>query len=222
MSLKRKRSIDTFSPSSSTTSSLSPSSRNTSPIAFPHTSRPYSHEVDASSPTDRLSMPLYPNHTSSNLHSRTKKRLRNNRPDDSEVFASTYDLLFSAARSAHLNPRPSSALHHQQLHHTAPQAPRQSSLHHFWTLPAPPTSNAIEAEALPPPNQFSGEKCEDCDAPLPLSLMDDVAMGDIGIDSGSTWLDEDRRCRECGRMVCATCAVVEVGAGRECLECRMR
>lgn len=34
--------------------------------------------------------------------------------------------------------------------------------------------------------------------------------------------EDDVRCRGCGRVVCGTCAVVEVGVGRECLECRMR
>ena len=40
-----------------------------------------------------------------------------------------------------------------------------------------------------------------------------------GMDGGE--MDgEDYACRSCGRKVCGTCAVVEVGDGRECLQCR--
>lgn len=42
------------------------------------------------------------------------------------------------------------------------------------------------------------------------------------MDLGCTALDEDPRCTQCKRLVCVTCAVVETGVGRECLECRMR
>ncbi|KAI4242963.1 MAG: hypothetical protein LQ352_007131 [Teloschistes flavicans] len=75
MSLKRKRSCDTLFPSStsSTPTSLSPSSRATTPVSF------------ATTPT-----PARPDEPSlSRLHSRTRKRLRNNRPADAEVFGKT-------------------------------------------------------------------------------------------------------------------------------------
>ena len=59
-------------------------------------------------------------------------------------------------------------------------------------------------------------KCEDCEASLD-QPDPDISMG--GME------DEDVKgaefgCGCCGRMVCGMCAVVEVGAGRECLECR--
>ncbi|KAL9580938.1 MAG: hypothetical protein Q9203_006103 [Teloschistes exilis] len=71
MSLKRKRSCDTLSASSTSSSpdSISPST----PILFhPHAT------FCQSTPTPEISR--------SNLHSRTRKRVRNNRPADAEVF----------------------------------------------------------------------------------------------------------------------------------------
>lgn len=48
-------------------------------------------------------------------------------------------------------------------------------------------------------------------------------MGGMEIDSGYAGFDESEvRCMGCGKMVCETCAVVETGVGRECLDCRMR
>ena len=58
--------------------------------------------------------------------------------------------------------------------------------------------------------------CEDCEASLS-SQDSDTCMG--GMDGGE--MDGDNyACRSCGRKVCGTCAVVEVGDGRECLQCR--
>ena len=58
--------------------------------------------------------------------------------------------------------------------------------------------------------------CEDCETPL--STQDsDTCMG--GMDGGETD-GANYACRSCGRKVCGTCAVVEVGDGRECLQCR--
>lgn len=59
--------------------------------------------------------------------------------------------------------------------------------------------------------------CEDCEASL--SAQDsDICMG--GVDGGATD-GADYACRSCNRNVCGTCAIVEVGEGRECLQCRI-
>ncbi len=48
-------------------------------------------------------------------------------------------------------------------------------------------------------------------------------MSGMDTDFGYAGVDEaETRCMSCARMVCETCAVVETGVGRECLECRMR
>ena len=133
-------------------------------------------------------------------------------------IASTYDILFSAARSSHVNPQPS----RPQTNQLGPPAPRQSSLHNFWNLPAPPTSNPAEAEASTLVDHVGTEKCEDCDASLPPSSLGNPSSDDMDVDSGCLTLDDDPRCMGCGRIICPTCAVVEIGLGRECLECRMR
>lgn len=135
--------------------------------------------------------------------------------------ASTYERLFSAARKTYPNSQPSQTPHQQSIH-TVSSAPRQSSLHNFWTLPLPPTSTVT---AIGDPSISNGpdrERCEDCDAPLPSSSIGDINMGGMEMDLGCTALDEDPRCTQCKRLVCVTCAVVETGVGRECLECRMR
>ncbi|KAL8727505.1 MAG: hypothetical protein Q9181_005691 [Wetmoreana brouardii] len=224
MSLKRKRSIDTLSPSSASSSSIFDSSRDTSPIAFHY---PFRHDASV---TDTALLPrhsqaqgvvpAWPEHTSSSINSRTKKRLRNNRPAEAEVFASTYNRLFSAARSSHSVPaNPPS--HHQQTLQSAPPAPRQSSLHNFWSLPAPPTSTAPAANNPTSSGALEPRVCEDCDAPL-MPSSGEVLMGGMDTDGDEVAMDEDElRCRGCRKMVCATCAVVETGMGRECLECRM-
>ena len=58
--------------------------------------------------------------------------------------------------------------------------------------------------------------CEDCDNLLP-STDTDISME--GVDDRDGGIAECA-CRSCGRRVCGMCAVVEVGAGRECLQCR--
>ena len=65
-------------------------------------------------------------------------------------------------------------------------------------------------------------RCEDCDTVL-LSPSNDVSMGGMDIDLEHAGIDgRELSCMDCGRMVCETCAVVQTGIGRECLECRMR
>lgn len=225
MSLKRKRSSDNLSPSSSSACSYSMSSRDSSPIAFPYTFRHNTHTIDTMpSPNMQTYSPAngWLAGPTPNLHSRTKKRLRNNRPAESEVFASTYELLFSGARAPKPNPPQATHLPHPQNPQSDASTSRQSSLHKFWTLPAPPASNPHVTAG--PEFQTSSDtlNCEDCDAPLQFG-NGDVSMGGMDMDLANPVFDEDDcRCMSCGRLVCATCAVVETGAGRECLECRMR
>ena len=87
MSLKRKRSVTSVSPSScaSTTSWITTSSCENSPIAFYpiHQSTDQSHRIDGSLQTKKRP---YPQESSEDLHSRTQKRWRSNRPKEEEVF----------------------------------------------------------------------------------------------------------------------------------------
>lgn len=242
MSLKRKRSSETASPSTANASSPSVSPRDTSPATLPHTFRLDTRMIRPiipSSPHKTCHASSWgPNISNLNLHSRTQKRLRNNRPPESEVYctsshrrtqsmtliqwiATTHDLLFSAARSTQPIPRPSHSSLPQTLS-AAAAAPRQSSLHQFWSLPPPPISTSSDIFGPSPSIEMRSNKCEDCEGPL-LSLSTDVSMGGIELDMEYGAYDESElSCMGCGKMVCSTCAVVETGLGRECLECRTR
>ena len=227
MSLKRKRSSDTLSPSSTSTTSLS-----ASPIAFQLTS-PTAH---AQRPFPSPHPQLPSSQPSSHLHSRTQKRHRNNRPAESNVYcpltplpficiqltntAKTYNILYTGARFPHPSTQPPHKPNqHSDTMASSAQHESQTSLHNFWVLPSKPES--IDSAGLIS-NDSDMERCEDCDAPLLLGTAGDVDMSGMDIDTGFTGLDEDARCMRCRRLVCETCAVVEVGVGRECLECRMR
>ena len=170
-----------------------------------------------------------PESTSSQLHSRTRKRFRDNRPDESTIHGTpilpsllvlalptdfwtppetTYNKLFAAARSP--PPFSYSMSPSTSISPARPQPPqRQHSLHNFWSIPSSAPSVSDPLTIVP----SSVATCEDCEAPFDV----DVFMG--GMD------DEDAKgaefgCQSCGRRVCGMCAVVEVGVGRECLQCR--
>ena len=225
MTVKRKRSDSGTSPSSSTATfpSRDPSSSPCPDISM----------VDDASFS---AQPIhYPKILSSRLNSRTRKRFRDNRPNQSEIhgtyllqciryafapfppsrlttfsLATTYERLFLAARS----PPPIEHSTASQIMNTRPSPPqRQSSLHNFWPIASstPAVSEPIMAEA--PVNVA----CEDCEASLP-AQDSDICMG--GVDAGATE-GADYACRSCGRNVCGTCAIVEIGEGRECLQCRI-
>ncbi|KAL8647097.1 MAG: hypothetical protein Q9210_005759, partial [Variospora velana] len=221
----RKRSFTTVSPSPASASSASLSSRDTSPVAFPYT---FYHDTRMTGPVilsnlqdSRRTTSWGPDTSFANLHSRTQKRLRNNRPPEAEVYATTRDLLFSAAQSSQTISRSS----HPSQHHThsaAAPAQRQSSLHQFWSLPAPPILAPGDTVGPPPSVEVGSSKCEDCEGPL-LSSSTDISMGGMELDPEYGAFDESElSCMGCGKMVCPTCAVVETGLGRECLECRTR
>ncbi len=122
----------------------------------------------------------------------------------------TYQILFAAARSppAYLPPTPPS----DPI--ASAQAPRhQSSLYAYWALPTP-TSSAPRSPPQIHPTIIP--ICQDCDSPL-LSTNDvDTCMSGMD-DAGEAG---EFACRACRRLVCGTCAVVEVGIGRECLSCK--
>ena len=225
MTFKRKRSDSGTSPSSSSTATFPSRDPSSSPCPD------ISMLDDASFSAQPIHRPeILPSH----LNSRTRKRFRDNRPNESEIhgtyllqriqyasapfhpslltgfsLATTYERLFLAARS----PPPIEHSTPSQNVNTRPSPPqRQSSLHNFWPISSstPAVSEPMMAGA--PVNVA----CEDCEASLP-AQDSDICMG--GVDGGATD-GADYACRSCSRNVCGTCAVVEVGEGRECLQCR--
>ena len=226
MTFKRKRSDSGTSPSTSSTATFPSRDPSSSPCPD------ISMLDDASFSAQPIHRPeILPSH----LNSRTRKRFRDNRPNESEIhgtyllqctryasapfhpplltgfsLATTYERLFLAARS----PPPTEHSTPSQNVNNRPSPPqRQSSLHNFWLISSstPAVSEPIMAQA--PVNVT----CEDCEALLP-TQDSDICMG--GVDGGAADA-ADYACRSCSRNVCGTCAIVEVGAGRECLQCRM-
>ena len=231
MSLKRKRSASAVSPSASSSATLSPRHPSASPCP------------DTIMSEDRLpsTFPVYrPEHSSSDLHSRTRKRHRDNRPDESTVHGISISPScwqhenFSPASSSKfgsLTRCPNPEITYQKLFAGAqsptamaqsitassvpsrPQAPqRQHSLHRFWSLSS--LAPSVPETLIEPPSSTTA--CQDCEAPLDLYEAD-TAMGGTEYESDD---GAECACRSCGRRVCGTCAVVKVGVGRECLQCR--
>ena len=112
-------------------------------------------------------------------------------------------MLFSAQRQHTPNPAP------QPAPIVLAPKPQKSTLHSFWNLPAPP----VTIQAPTPPVAESAAQCEDCDAPLGGEDMD----VDMDVEMSRAQSGDAYACNECGRMICAACAVV--GRARHCLGC---
>ncbi|KEQ63653.1 uncharacterized protein M437DRAFT_47302 [Aureobasidium melanogenum CBS 110374] len=161
------------------------------------------------------------------LHSRTRKRYRDGRPEESQIHgsftsrishllsrrlhtdsecavASTVQKLFSAQRAhPHASPIPS----YPQTQDLPQDAPAQrSTLHSFWQLPQ---SSQLQVQHGTPAPTMQQEvvMCEGCDR---------VLVPEYGMDT----LEAETACRGCGKCVCDTCAITaEV---RLCLDCAMQ
>ncbi|MCJ1257375.1 hypothetical protein MMC24_005200 [Lignoscripta atroalba] len=157
--------------------------------------------------------------TPHHLHSRTRKRFRDSRPDENTIHQNTYQKLFSAQRAQ--SPQPVCAFPRARSvssNTSQNRSPPQASLHNFWALPVRRT-NSHPDTYLGVSQQQLELKCEDCDACLGAALDNNSMTMDV--DMGGAGLEEtEHACRGCGRMVCEMCAVVVVGEGRECLQCK--
>lgn len=111
---------------------------------------------------------------------------------------------------------------------------QQASLHSFWhgpmasgTRQSSPSSNYSNSSANTPSSAsqmtsfFPATNCEDCDASLGQS--DDADAMDVDmimdIDMGGAG---SHACTACGKQVCHSCAVSNLGAERKCLHCAGR
>jgi hypothetical protein len=182
-----------------------------------------------------------------NLHSRTLKRYRDNRPSDDEVHRKFYEwrahhhlstpnssscapaehtlgLLYSAQQ------RPPQQQQQQQQQHQpqfqAPIAPlepvpssdaspnSQQSLHRFWSIGSEPSSESSSpglANPAAPPTS-----CEDCGSALAGGNDDDE------MDVDDSRAAEDTACGACGKHVCFSCSVSNLGEQKRCLQCAGR
>ncbi|OCL13723.1 hypothetical protein AOQ84DRAFT_282545 [Glonium stellatum] len=145
--------------------------------------------------------------SSFDLNSRTRKRFRDNRPDENIIHETTMDKLFSAQRQF---PHATPVLSQPQPSVRSSTPTQKSTLHSFWSLPRSRpqpifthvNSSSISNTQLP--------RCEDCD---------NVLHGDdeMDIDYGDSNSVDQFACQSCGRSICGTCAVVS--DNRSCLHC---
>ncbi|KAF2794781.1 hypothetical protein K505DRAFT_274559 [Melanomma pulvis-pyrius CBS 109.77] len=241
MGFKRKRSSDDSPLSISSFGGFSSTPEALSPTPLPDHGGAMDLDTISSSSTSRFNYDFGKRSwglpvtrvEASDLGSRTRKRFRDNRPDERVIHEKTMHLLFSAQRNPTLaiatsSPEPQSTLL------PLPAKPQKSTLHSFWNLPAPPvtiqpptpTPNAAAAAAFDPQSQPQAQHqhnhlphCEDCDAPLhsESSAMDmDVDMEMNGAGTGGA-VGNAFACNDCGRSICGTCAVVS--RTRHCLQC---
>lgn len=221
MMLKRKRSASELcsSPSACSSSASPPTSRfnftmDVSPRAF--------HDAPAQ-----------------HLNSRTLKRFRDSRPSDDEVHRKFYEwrahhresqnscvpaertlsLLYSAQQQQQQQPHASPV---QQLpvspfpplqQATAATA-NQQSLHRFWNINSAPSS-ASSAPGAEQPMAAAPTSCEDCGAGLGGGTGDEMEL-DGGLGLGNT------ACGACGKHVCFSCSVSNLGEEKRCLQCAGR
>jgi hypothetical protein len=172
---------------------------------------------------------------------RTRKRVRDNRPDERAIhgmclpptasFGHTLLISGDILPDAQTNREPENTVHklflaQRQNPHASPDPvpttqpaltvtkPQKSTLHSFWNIAAPPVQTPLFSYQTPLSQAGgAGPRCEDCDARLG---VEEAGM-DIDMDVDGMGDEGTFSCSECGRNVCGTCAVV--GDVRRCLQC---
>ncbi|KAF5027688.1 hypothetical protein F66182_172 [Fusarium sp. NRRL 66182] len=141
------------------------------------------------------------------LNSRTMKRFRDNRPSEEMIHQRTLNMLYSA-QNQHQPILPS------EIAHTSSEAARpdshQQSLHRFWNISSAPSTSSSDfnqTEATP-------SNCDDCGAGL-----SDPGEEGMEIDG---FENECHSCGACGKHVCFSCSVSNLGEQRRCLQCAGR
>ena len=242
MALKRKRSTPNFSsPFSDNTSS--DSGRSSSPLPFFYAQskpiEPLYQKATWSFPTYSSSDNYEHDHrpTRHLLNSRTRKRHRDNRPDELSIHgaskslqwigavicmstladvcrcaASTISRLYEAQRQ-HPNAEPMPSQTNAASLKSEHATNQRSTLHSFWNIGSAPTPVPLPVAFDSGPRSMisSDMRCEDCDG----ALRQDDAME---LDDGA--VEQESECYMCRRRVCDRCAVL--GHERTCLGCASR
>ncbi|KAF5002872.1 hypothetical protein FGRMN_33 [Fusarium graminum] len=137
------------------------------------------------------------------LHSRTMKRFRDSRPSPQTIHQRTLNMLYSAQNQHQATEFPFE--HAQTPPQTTQPESNQQSLHRFWNISsAPSASNTKLAQT-----EIAPSNCDDCGAGL---------NGDDGMDL-DVIDNEDHSCGACGKHVCFSCSVSNLGEQRRCLHC---
>lgn len=125
----------------------------------------------------------------------------------------TLSMLYGAQHNQQAQPILSQPETMQSMTTTRAPPVQKSNLHAFWSIPqkspqAPPTFS-FNTNMIP-------THCEDCNANLNGSDDGDA----MDVDMMSMDVDErDFGCVSCGKQVCHSCAVSNLGAERKCLGC---
>lgn len=98
---------------------------------------------------------------------------------------------------------------------------QQRSLHSFWNIPSARVPVILETTPSPRMSRSVlgiSNSCEDCGADLGGGDGDEVMMDvdSYGLESG------DHSCGACGKTVCFSCSVSNLGEDRRCLTCARR
>ncbi|APA06975.1 hypothetical protein SS1G_04346 [Sclerotinia sclerotiorum 1980 UF-70] len=216
MYLKRKRSESEIS----TASSLLPS-----PL---HSNNANSMNIDSTS----IASPNL-------FSSRTRKRHRDNRPNEETVHQHTLSLLYSAQQPSNIDtscmspPSPSAISPRTIIPHPPNNPAHQASLHSFWQLPSnrqisPDSDSSYASSTSVSPKTithhlFLPTNCEDCDESLANREGGDEMDVDTIMDINMHGTGETNHgCTSCGKQVCHSCAVSNLGMERKCLSCAGR
>ncbi|KAF2845323.1 hypothetical protein T440DRAFT_278439 [Plenodomus tracheiphilus IPT5] len=214
MTIKRKRSEDDSPLSISSFGGLS-TPETQSPSFFSRYEGAMEMDTDSASRSNPWNFANASRVKSSDWGYRTRKRFRDNRPDEQSIHENTLNKLFAAQQSTPLaTPIPTSTISAQPIR---PILQQKSTLHSFWKqLPAPPVRPLIfPIQPRQPQSPSQLPQCDDCDAPL---VSDSECMDvDMDVDMGGAVESSPFACCDCGRNVCGTCAVVS--ARRVCLGC---
>ncbi|ORX98425.1 hypothetical protein BCR34DRAFT_548059 [Clohesyomyces aquaticus] len=215
MGFKRKRSLDESPLSTSSFSGSTPEARSPTPMP-----RQFDGAMDIDmSPRFDFSRWRSARVSSSDANGRTRKRFRDNRPDERVIHETTIKKLFSAQRNhPHAEPILSDSHTHASTPASVPApAVQKSTLHAFWKLPAPavrPVAPTIQIQHHQvAPQTWDAPRCDDCDT----TLHNDTDGMDVDMDVDGPNLSSPFACRDCGKNVCGMCAVVS--NTRHCLQC---
>ncbi|KAF3034098.1 hypothetical protein E8E11_002778 [Didymella keratinophila] len=195
MGIKRKH-FDDASPTSISSSGFVSTPDAQSPTRFPHGldgSMDMEMDTEVTPKNNGWDFSRAQRTKSSDWGLRTRKRVRDNRPDERAIQENTVHKLFLAQRQPHTSPVSSSQPDAQAF--LTVIKPQKSTLHSFWTITAPPVQTPMFSYHTPSSQtRESGPRCEDCDACLDLK---EEGM-DVDMDMGG--MDESTfACRECSK-----------------------
>ncbi|TFB06932.1 hypothetical protein CCMA1212_000863 [Trichoderma ghanense] len=93
----------------------------------------------------------------------------------------------------------------------------QQSLHRFWNIGSQPSSGTSSPGLADPLGAPTPTACDDCGAPL--AGADGAGDNGMDLDGGAA---QDMACGACGKHVCFSCSVSNLGEEKRCLQCAGR